>query len=190
MNLQSRIVYPNNCKPGDLLWACAYSQNHKTKQIHKVVPMMGILTLTNNFIDESETTNYPPQGENFIRSAYDSYQPNYQSYHPRYFVPIFSGRLYWEHAIVLSKVLLTKTKDECEAVYQERYETTVLEEEKNPYLLLAKLHMEHPKAKHLRIGQFLWLFQKWHQTTYEKDIFYVENKDLLKRVEEYLKTLQ
>lgn len=56
MNLQSHIIYPNNCKPGDVLWACAYSQNHKTKQIHKVVPMMGILTLTNNFIDESETT--------------------------------------------------------------------------------------------------------------------------------------
>lgn len=189
MNIQSVIVFPNNCKPGDLIWACRYSQNHETKKIYKMPPTYGILTLTNSFEDESTTTGLPPQGINFILSAYACYHAEYQSYQPRYFVPIVSGRIIWKHAMALSTVILAQNQNDCEAIYQEKYETAICEEE-NPYLLLSKLHMEHPKAKHLRIGQFLWLFQKWHDKEYKNDIFYVENKELVKRIEQYLQTLK
>lgn len=190
MNIQSAIVLPTNCKPGDLIWACRYSQNHETKKIYKMPPTYGILTLTNSFEDESTTTGFPPQGTNFILSAYSCYHAEYQSYQPRYFVPIMNGRIIWKHAMALSTVILARNQNDCEAIYQERYETVTFEEEKNPYLLLSKLHMEHPKAKHLRIGQFLWLFQEWHQKQYKNDIFYIENKELVKRVEQYLQTMK
>lgn len=144
MNIQSVIVFPNNCKPGDLIWACRYSQNHETKKIYKMPPTYGILTLTNSFEDESTTTGLPPQGINFILSAYACYHAEYQGYQPRYFVPIVSGRIIWKHAMALSTVILARNQNDCEAIYQERYETVTFEEEKNPYLLLSKLHMEHP----------------------------------------------
>lgn len=189
MNIQALIVSPTNCKPGDLIWACRYSQNQETKKTYKMPPTYGILTLTNSFEDESTTTGFPPQGTNFIISAYSCYHAKYQSYQPRYFVPIMNGHIIWKHAMALSTVILAQHQNECEAIYQEKYETAMCEKE-NPYRLISKLHTEHPKAKHLRIGQFLWLFQEWHQKQYKNDIFYIENKELVKRIEQYLQTMK
>lgn len=192
MNIQALIVSPTNCKPGDLIWACSYRKNHEKKTVSDMFPTYGILTLTNRFEDESKHTGFPPQGKNFTLSAYSCYHAKYQSYLPRYFVPVVHGRILWKDAIALSTVLLAQTKQDCEDIYQNAYETAICEEDKeeNPYLLISKLHKEHPKTKHLRIGQFLWLFQEWHQKQYKNDIFYIENKELVKRIEQYLQTMK
>ena len=41
-------------------------------------------------------------------------------------------------------------------------------------------------APDMRLGQMLWGFNAWHTKTYHKDIFYLEEEELLTQLEEYL----
>lgn len=120
MNIHSIIVPPDNCKPGDLIWACSYRCNAKTHEIHDEQPTYGILLLTNHFEDEQTITVIPPTGVTFILSAYAYYQEPYRMHQPCYFAPIRDNCIQWEEIMAVSRVILAATKKDSQCIYQEK----------------------------------------------------------------------
>lgn len=184
------IKQPQSYKPGAIAWACTYG-NLRPDEILDIPPTKGLLTLTNSMEDEQKTANISIPEVNFIMFPEQlTYQEQYRDYAPRYFVPINGkGLLEWTQAVTLSFVVLTDRKEYSKYIYYDKKQELEFLKHDDPYEIIKDLHMEHPKASMLRIGQFWMNFQHWHQKNYQTDIFYVENRELISRMTKYLNQL-